>query len=244
MTSSQQKQYGNSFVSSLLSEHNGVIYFFGFKHDHEKEMIGHNCQLAVSFRNLVLPQQTHGDTIGLVTCANVDSTFASTDALITNQSKVCIAIKTADCVPVLLYDPVQKAIAAIHSGWRSTVLNIVGKTIGQLEAHYGCKPQNIIAAIGPCIGKNHYEVGPDVAIQFETPDFLGKNILSYIQGSSGKAMLDLRKAILLQLIQKGVDNERIDVSDECTFENSQLFYSARRDGPTTGRMLNGIMIVG
>jgi polyphenol oxidase len=217
--------------------------FFGTKGVYCDTRFENSFNPSTAGIQLVMPRQTHGDTIGKVTAQNNLHPFPATDALITNQPNICVAVKTADCVPILLYDPVHRAVAAIHSGWRGTVFNITAKTVYELQKQYGSNPGDLLAVIGPCISQKHYEIGAEVAIQFETHEFSARNLLLYQKEKAGKAFLDLRSAVLNQLLAAGLCNKHIEISDECTFSKPDLFYSARRDGATTGRMINGIMLL-
>jgi YfiH family protein len=146
---------------------------------------------------------------------------------------MCLCVTTADCVPILLYDTKQKAIAAIHSGWRSTALNIVEATYQTMQKHYQSEAQDIVAAIGPCIGKDIYEVGKDVYNSFE-------NKKHFQSQNNDKYLFDIRKTVAEQLQNIGITN--IEISEYCTYSNPDLFFSARRQGIDSGRMLSGIML--
>lgn len=187
---------------------------------------------------IVFPKQTHSKNIGIV--ENDQKTFPNTDALITNIPGICIAIRTADCVPVLLFDPVQKVVAAIHSGWKGTIQRISQKTIELMQHKFGTKPQNIVAGIGPSIGPDVYEVGPEVADQYKE-QFPNNNLLASIQDSD-KSLLNLWEANKQILMESGLSEENIEIAKMCTYSNTELFYSARRDGVKCGRLASGIMI--
>ncbi len=232
----------NQIYSNLLLKQKELIHFFGTKHTNVDEFVKNSFAETRGNTPVIMPVQTHGCTIGKVTAQNTQHIFASTDALISNEPGMCIAVKTADCVPVFLFDPVKKAVAAIHSGWRSTVQNIVAKTVKQLIAQYQSRPENLLAAIGPCIGQKHYEVGGEVLDYFEKEPFCSYNAISYTSCKSGKGRLDLNKTIVRQLLEVGLKNKNIEMLNVCTYDNESEFYSARRDGATTGRMINGILL--
>jgi YfiH family protein len=147
------------------------------------------------------------------------------DALISNTALV--GIKTADCVPVLLADPVTNSVAAIHAGWRGTVADIVGQAVRALGQRWQTRPEDIHAAIGPCIGPCCYEVGPEVARQFEIERI-------------GKIHLDLPAENERRLRDAGVRN--IWKSGECTFCTGDRFYSYRREREQAGRMISFVGI--
>lgn len=219
---------------------------FGTQHGEAENMTTNLQILSASFQfdqsQIILPKQTHSDRIVVITTNYSEQILDDTDALITNLTSVCLAVKTADCVPILLFDPVNKAIAAVHSGWRGTVQNIIGKTIKKMDQTYGTNPNNLVAAIGPCISQENYEVGNDVFEYFQKLFPEDKSILRFKEPNGKKAHLNLTEANKRLLIESGVKERSIECSGICTFSNQNDFYSARRDGQKTGRMLNGIMI--
>ncbi len=187
---------------------------------------------------MVSPKQTHSKNIGIVN-SNKDI-FPDTDALITNKPGICIFIRTADCVPILLYDPIQNALAAIHSGWKSTIQEISKHTIELMQDEFGTKPENLIAGIGPSIGPKVYEVGVEVAELFQ--EQFGVNHTVEPIKNSNKYLLNLWEANKQILIETGIPETQIEIAEICTYSNSELFYSARRDGIKTGRLATGIML--
>ena len=130
--------------------------------------------LEIERKNLIRPHQSHTDCI-----ENVDRTdvkYTDVDGFITNKPNIDLTLSFADCTPILLYDPVKKVIANIHSGWRGTVQKIGKKAVEQMVKDYQSNPKDIIACIGPCIGKCHFEVKEDVKDIFEkTFSYLGRN---------------------------------------------------------------------
>ena len=187
---------------------------------------------------MVSPKQTHSKNIGIV--KSIHDIFPDTDALVTNIPGICIFVRTADCVPVLLYDTVQKAAATIHSGWKSTIQEISKHTIEIMQKEFGTNPKDIVAGIGPSIGPEVYEVGPEVIELFEK-QFGTNHIIKPIKNSD-KGLLNLWEANRQILMTCGVPENHIEVAEICTYSNSELFYSARRDGVKTGRLATGIMI--
>lgn len=191
-----------------------------------------------SRNQMISPKQTHSKNTGVVKSTN--DIFPDTDALITNIPNICIFVRTADCVPILLFDPVKKAAAAIHSGWKSTLQEISKHTIQLMNKEYGTNPVDLIAGIGPSIGPEVYEVGPEVIDQFKN-HFSFDNYIQSIKHTD-KGLLDLWKVNKQILIQAGIQEKNIEVAEICTYSNPELFYSARRDGVKTGRLATGIMI--
>jgi YfiH family protein len=187
---------------------------------------------------IVFPKQTHGVSVGVV--RSTDETFPVTDALITNEPGIAIAIETADCVPILLFDPVKRVAAAIHAGWRSTCQQIVVNTIQQMKNVFDVAPADIQAGIGPSVSQQVYEVGKDVYDKFTHVD--GAYARFFIPKPDGKYMLDLWQCNAFQLKQSGVPEKQIEISGLCTVSHPELFYSARREGINTGRLAAVIMV--
>ena len=217
-----------------------------FTGDNESEYAEFRKELAVSCESeteqFVFLRQTHSDKIALVTSENLKNTVADTDALITNESGIFICVQTADCVPILLFDPEKKVVAAVHAGWRGTVAKIVAKTVGQMIDHFGCNPSDILAGIGPSIHMHAYEVGAEV-VSAVRESFINSSALLKPSITEGKAYFDLWEANKSVLIESGISEENIEVIGLCSFEHADLFYSARRDGIDTGRMVSGIRLL-
>ena len=150
----------------------------------------------------------------------------------------CLCVSTADCVPVLLYDVSKDVIAAIHAGWRGTVGRIVEKTLEVMGSEYGTEGKDVIACIGPSISLESFEVGDEVYAAFAEAGFE----MSCIARKYEKWHLDLWEANRLQLLAHGVLPEHIEVAGICTYKNYEDFFSARRLGIKSGRILSGIMI--
>ncbi len=154
-------------------------------------------------------------------CLERDFTFfpAPTDALVTNVPGVTLAVFVADCVPVLIADPVKRAAAAIHSGWRGRVAKINENAVREMTEKYGSDPRTLIAAVGPCIGPCCYEVGADVYEAFGDPRFFTPR--------GEKFLLDLPAAVKSSLAQAGIPPENVFLSGECTFCRSEIYFSHR-----------------
>lgn len=197
---------------------------------------------------LVIPVQTHDTRIGLVDAnflaANAErrrELLQGVDALITKEQGYCLCISTADCVPVLLYDRKNQAIAAVHAGWRGTVNYIVGLTLEKMRAVYGTEGQDVMACIGPSISLASFEVGDEVYETFRINGF-DMNRISVFKEESQKYHLDLWEANRLQLLDFGVPGAQIEIAGICTYKQHEEFFSARRLGIKSGRILSGIML--
>ena len=229
----------------------------GFNSGDEKNNVQANRDiltrtLGINTEQLVFGVQTHSAKVARITSDVLDwdlqtrrKMLAETDALMTNEPNICIAVKTADCIPVLLFDPVHKAAAAIHAGWRGTVGRIVSQTVDAMKQEYGTQPKDIVAGIGPGIGPEVYQVGSEVVEMVHRQ--LGENhgLIQYRVSKNDHREtphLNLWKANQLQLLDAGIPEENIEVARLCTFSHANDFFSARRDGTATGRMATGIMI--
>jgi hypothetical protein len=164
------------------------------------------------------------------------------DALISDTPKILLAVKTADCVPILLGDSNTGAFASVHAGWRGTSSSIVVRAIEQLKAEYGTKLENLRAAIGPAANVCCYEVGADVIGRFKER-FPDTDSL-FIPTRDGHARIDLHKANREQLISAGVVPERIHTAPFCTMERTDLFFSYRREKALYGRVGRLMSVIG
>ena len=196
--------------------------------------------LGIDPHYLVFPRQTHSNNIEIIHQVPKEE-IKNVDAMITNVPGICLCIQTADCVPILLFDPVKKVIAVVHAGWRGTVRKILFHTVKRMNKEFRCKPENIVVTIGPSISQRKYEIGKEVIYEIkkimDNPDL----VLIY-RKKSEKAYLDLWEANRLQLLEGGLSNENIYVSSICTFTDSDHFFSARRQGIETGRIVTGIIL--
>ena len=165
-----------------------------------------------------------------------------TDATITDLPGICLMVMVADCVPVLLFDPVKRVSAVVHAGWRGTIHHITSNTVAKMMDHFGCNPGDILAGIGPSIGPCCYEVGEEVkAVVQERFGTTDRYLV--LQPHSAKPHFDLWFANHKQLTDNGVKAEHIETSRLCTKCNQQLFYSSRADKGITGRFAAGIFMV-
>lgn len=190
--------------------------------------------MGLRLEDLALPRQTHSDHVRFVTEAGRPE---DTDAVITGRSGLCVCVKTADCIPVLLYDTRQRIVAAIHAGWRGTVSRIVQKTIDMMNP---LQPADIHAIIGPGISLQWFEVGTEVCEAFQAAGFPMEKISSTSpKGMESKWHIDLWEANKWLLEEKGILD--IYIEGTCT-RATDAFYSARRETINTGRNYNGILI--
>jgi YfiH family protein len=183
--------------------------------------------LDVPFEKVAKSHQVHGDSILYVT---EPGRFEGYDALITNIAGIQLAVTVADCTPILIYDPVVKAVAAIHAGWRGTVSQIVFKTTLQMQALFGTEAKNCLAYVGTCIDECSFEVGEEVAEHFNSTH-------KRWDEQKGKFFIDLKKANRDQLLRTGMNADNIEISPFSTVQNNADYFSYRHEKGITGRML-------
>jgi YfiH family protein len=193
----------------------------------------HACGLEA--HALVRVRQVHGTGVlhadRQVGVVRADPPFAEADAIVTGHSGHAVSVRVADCAPLLLADPAARLVAAVHAGWRGVVGGIVPLTIGALVER-GAEPCRLLAAIGPCIGKAAFEVGPEVQQAFSDAG-LGCH---GDRGLADRWMLDLVGAIRQQLRLSGLKQDAVEAADLCTRSEPATEFSYRRDGPRSGRM--------
>lgn len=191
--------------------------------------------LGFQLEDLALPRQVHSDNVLWMHEAGRPE---ATDAVITDQPGLPVCVKTADCIPVLLYDTRQRIVAAVHAGWRGTVSRIVQKTVRQMHP---LDPKDLHAIIGPGISLQQFEVGDEVYEAFFAAGFPMERIARRFPSSNGEGAwhIDLWDANRFLLQELGIDD--IFVEGTCT-RTSEDFYSARRETINTGRNYNGIVI--
>jgi YfiH family protein len=190
------------------------------------------CQaLDIRLDQIVSPHQVHSAKTAVVGKPDGGRVIPETDALITRVPGVFLMLRFADCVPVMLFDPVQGAVGLVHAGWRGTVAGIARAAVLDMQTAFACRPADILAGIGPSIGPCCYEVGEDVAgvVQRAFPDF--GDLLQ--ARSSGRWHLDLWEANRRQLAQVGVCS--VQVAEMCTACHTKEWFSHRAERGKTGR---------
>jgi YfiH family protein len=184
---------------------------------------------AVGFNlnQLVFSKQVHGCE---VLEAAEPGLYAGYDAIVSDVPGLVLAVSVADCAPILMYDTLHQAVAAIHAGWRGMAGGIIGHALARMKALYGTAGADCLAYIGPCIDECSFEVGDEVAAQFE-PAF------KRFSTESGKYFVDLKKAGAAQLQQFGIPAGQIEISPLSTVTDNRDFFSHRLEKGTTGRMM-------
>ncbi len=189
---------------------------------------------------VVTVNQVHGDEVIVVERGNFrDVRRMQADGLVTAERGIAVGVETADCVPVLLFDPAAPAVAAVHAGWRSTVKKIVEKAVRALQHRFGSDPSRMVAAIGPAIGPECYEVDEPVMGPMREAFPFWRDAAS--ARGNGRWSLDLAKMNRLELLRTGLKERNVHAVALCTSCRRDLFYSFRAEG-RTGRMLSAIMI--
>lgn len=203
-------------------------------------------KLGIDCSQLIFPFQTHGTETRVIDEAFFQLSsnekveyLNGVDAIFTHLPNVCIGITTADCVPLLFFDPIKKVIAAAHAGWRGTCGKIGEKTVLAMVERYNCNAADILVTIGPSISSKVYEVGAEVLNRFETAEFEMSKIVEIRENNS---FLDLWKANQQLLISAGILAENIQIAGICTYTEHDKFFSARRLTIKSGRMLSGIIL--
>lgn len=198
--------------------------------------------IGVDCENLVFSQQTHTTNVRIVTEEDRGMGFTrkleytDVDGLVTNVPGICLVTFYADCVPLYFVDPVKKAIGLSHSGWRGTVGKIGKVTVEMMQKEYGSDPKDIIAAVGPSICQDCYEVSEDVIEQFQKNFKEADWSQLFYKKENGKYQLNLWKANELIFREAGILPEHIAVTNVCTHCNSDVLYSHRKTGNQRGNL--------
>jgi YfiH family protein len=239
-----------------LSEHKNISHLITKKDIHQPHNFslalhtGEEPQKIIENRNsiskefpsmhFIVANQTHSDNIAIIKEKNKtwlsnreEHAIENCDALITNQKNIMLTILTADCVPILLFDPKQKVVAAIHAGWKGTEQQIALKTVEKMQEQFNSNPKDIIAGIAPSIGRCCYEVDWNVAKHFEA-------IESAYDKRGEKYMLDLPHINKLQLLDANLLLENIELSNICTACEVDDYFSYRKEQGCSGRFMSMI----
>ena len=190
-------------------------------------------RLGIGPEDFVIPHQVHSDKVTYVSSPGQPE---GVDAVFTDTAGLCVCVSTADCIPLLLHDVRHRAVAAIHAGWRGTVIRIVQRTLAEMHSTLGTRGSDVRAVIGPGISLEAFEVGDEVFEAFHAAGFPMERIAQRRE----KWHIDLWEANRLQLEEAGVTDIRLEAT--CTYAHPDRYYSARRLGIKSGRILNGILL--
>ncbi len=214
-------------------------YYFNLSYSvgDEKSIVDKNRKdfyelIGLTVENVGYQRQIHSDIVQVVGCGGDNG---ASDAMITEEKNLGLAIAVADCVPIFLYDFKNIVIAAVHSGWQGTEQKILLKALLMMQKDYSSKPENVIAYLGPSIAQANYEVGKEFAEKFGS---------IYLKPKDEKYLLDVSGINYKTLLDFGIPKNQIQKSELCTYEFSTLLHSYRRDGSLSGRSLGVIAIKG
>ena len=235
-------------VSSFASRSHEVLHFFGTRHGpsygEPNADLGRVRAAEPDYPFVVSVHQVHGtDALILDGPVRVGEKFAGGwDVIITDQPGILVTVRTADCVPVLLHDPQRETVAVIHAGWRGAVNGIVEKTMSTMQQRFGCRLDDLRVAIGPSAGACCYEVDQQVMdpLRGGYPEWSSVVKMT----DHDKWRLDLKKLIRGQALGCGVHESNIQCLDLCTICRPDVFFSYRREGQVSGKMVSGIMLTG
>ena len=222
------------FIFTKLRSTDSIVYGFSTK-NWAKEALIENLNL--NDFSIIYMNQIHSDKFHLL--KEVPGEILVGDALITTIPKILLTIKTADCLPILIFDKEAKVVSAIHVGWKGVIRKFTKKVVLEIVDSLDIKPSLLFALLGPCICSKCYEVGEDVKeiLEKEWDSFSDLLIPSH---KEGKYQLDLRKANTIQLKEMGLKQGNIFHVDLCTKCNTKLFYSNRQEPNSKGRMISFI----
>jgi len=223
--------------STKLGPNANPPYYFNMSYSvgDRKQNIDNNrklffAELGLRVNDVSFQKQVHEDNIQE---ANTFGNCGESDALITIKKNLGLAISSADCPAIFIYDPVKKIIAAVHSGWRGTEKKILQKTINRLKTDYNSDASDLVCYVAPSISKNNYEVGKEVADRFDD---------KFVIRRENKYFLDLSEANYKMMIDEGIKKVNIQVSNLCSYEYENLLHSYRRNGEKSGRALGVIVM--
>ena len=249
--------FKNQPVNALFTTRNGGVSTgcysslnFGFSSGDDVNLVMRNYELlaeclSCTTGDLITAAQTHTNNIKIVTRKDAGMgvtkprDFQDIDGLVTNVTGIGLVTAHADCTPVQFFDPVKKVVAVAHSGWSGTLKNISGRMIQTMVKTYDCNPQDILAAIGPALCQDCFEVDEDVAQKFLAAN---SSYETFMYRKGMKSYFDLRKIIELQLLDEGVVSSHIVCNPICTKCHEELFYSHRRMGVNRGVMASAILL--
>lgn len=179
--------------------------------------------LGLNYEDAAYQKQIHSD---IIKTAESCGQQGESDSIITDKTGIALVASSADCPVIFIYDRSKNIIGAVHSGWRGTQQNILSKTIGEIINKYNSVSEDLFVFLAPAISQSNYEVGEEVAVQFPK---------EYLIPSGDKYLLDLKSFNLDMLLGKNIPRENIEISELCSYEQSQFLHSYRREGSRSGR---------
>ena len=236
-----QTPWGPALLCTALEPHAQHLFTIGnlaLRGD-EAEWRAVAEHLGVNRERLRLISQVHGDSIAVVRGGGPRAWVPPpADGVVTEEKGVAVAVRVADCAPVLIADATRPAVAAVHAGWRGTRQAIAGAAVRTLNREFGCRPQDLVAAIGPCLGPCCGEMGDEVLDTFRLDGYEETTLTRWFERRpSGRLHFDLWGANRDQLVSEGVPPEGIAIAGLCTRCFPGVFHSYRAAGAESGRML-------
>lgn len=192
--------------------------------------------IGVNEKKMVFTRQTHTTNVAVVTEKDYGAALPETDGMITNVPGLCLVTFYADCVPLYFIDPVRKAIGLSHSGWRGTVHKMAKVTVQKMQETFGTNPADVIAAIGPSICQDCYEVSEDVILQFRQNYRKEYWESLYYQKENGKYQLNLWRANEINFLEAGIRKDHMAITNVCTCCNPEVLFSHRVAGTDRGNL--------
>ena len=244
MSETVLRKQSNGVVLSLLAANHGLHHAFGNRNLADTKNLAR--ALDQEGAGVVSVRQVHGDAVLVLDrpagngAAVQKKNSQGYDALVTDQLGVILTVRTADCLPVLIFDPDQRVIAAVHAGWRGAIQEIVPKTLRCMMDRFSCRPSAVIVGIGPSIQACCYEVGEMVLAPLAARYPYWQEVIK--KSGEGKAMLNLQALIRRQLLELAVPAGQIETAETCTACNPAHYFSYRRDGKQTGSMWSGLVM--
>lgn len=218
--------------------HGNIAFHVG---DAQKNVHANQSRLAEAFgyerQRLVHMKQLHSDRIVTVGEQEGYASPPECDAVITDESERPLMVMVADCTPILLYDPLQKVVAAVHAGRTGALSNISGKTVERMRETFGCRGEDLLAVLGPSIAACCYEVGETIA-----EEAAGGGHAHAVKERGGRYFLDINAIIRRQFLEAGIASEHIETMPHCTACENGRFFSYRADRQATGRFAGVIML--
>jgi len=192
--------------------------------------------LKLEDTHLATLHQVHSDRVHIIGDLAGEWNQPEGDALITGLHGITLAVQTADCIPILIADPIKKVIAAVHSGWRGILARVLSKTVLAMQSAFETRPSDLLVAVGPGIQACCFQVGPEVA-QLFSEQYGNGSLIMPVPGIPDKYLLDMERALEIQCTEAGIDPENCYSSGACTRCNPDQFFSYRAEGTRTGRMM-------
>lgn len=224
LTSPQLEQFPelkHAFTTSLL------------KDDYDRIAV----KLKVLTSQIYYVEQIHSNRVVYLSSSMSLADLPAADAIVTDRKDIYIGVRTADCVPILVFDPTQQVVAAIHAGYKGLLTGIIQNTLNLMMQSFSSRPEDLLVTIGPCICVDHYEVGREVIDAFRERY---RERFAFATDANSRLYLDLNQTARMILEDCGVDADNLEDLNLCTYEKHDVFFSYRRQHTAAGRHFNCI----